>query len=198
MFHLLPSQVWELQVCNQSKLQPVNKQDVSSRWNTDRFCESYSGLATKQQVVTATASTTAMCCFVLRLFFPAIFCSWHLWSTHIILQFGKVKNGSGVEVKAERGDEWRGREERQREETGQKSEMFREQRKTARDGVTQSQTGSWWVFLGVLLRQVILMRHDILFWWESWLAMQKLTDGQEIQYWNKIRQKSFYVGRKKP
>lgn len=46
------------------------------------------------------------------------------------------------------------------------------------------------VFLGVLLRQVILMRHDILFWWEGWLAMQKLTDGQEIQYWNKIRQKS--------
>lgn len=25
--------------------------------------------------------------------------------------------------------------------------------------------------------------------------MQKLTDGQEIQYWNKIRQKSFYGGK---
>lgn len=47
-----------------------------------------------------------------------------------------MKSGSCAEVKAERGDERGGREERQREETGQKSEMFREQRKTARDGVT--------------------------------------------------------------
>lgn len=35
-------------------------------------------------------------------------------------------------------------------------------------------------FFGVLLRQVILMRHDILFCREGWQAMPKLTDGQEI------------------
>lgn len=175
-------------------LQPVNKQDVLSRWNTRTFLWEFFRPGKKTTGRYSNCKHNSDVLFCSPAFLPRKYSAPDTSEAHTLFYSLEKWKLCGGEGRAWRRAEREG-SERQREETGQKSEIFREQRKTARDGVTQSQTGSWWVFWGVLLRQVILMKHDILFWWERWLAMQKLTDGQEIQYWNEIRQKSFFGGK---